>query len=210
MIISFFTENTIYEREVEDLLSSCRSLDLEHHIASEKDLGSWEKNCCQKPRFILESLKKFQKPLLWVDADAMILRKPSIDAFQTFDIGFYFQEEMNRARAGTIYVAPTKAAFDFLEKWDRTCQERLSIYGELPGADQAILNELLKEETKLKVAELPLAYVRIFDRDPLSWEETVILHFQASRTALMNPLLWKHLTGRDLKHLRMSQRQNLI
>lgn len=208
MIISFFTENTIYEKEVEDLLSSCRSLGLKHYILRQIDLGSWEKNCCQKPLFIYEALKKFQRPLLWVDADAILLQRPSLEPFESFDLAFYFQTEMNSARAGTIYAAPTQATFSFLKNWHRTCESRFSLHGNLPGADQAILNELLLEKPpNLAIGQLPLAYVRIFDRDPLPYEKTVILHFQASRTALMDPLFWRHMSGKDLKLLRLSQKR---
>lgn len=205
MIISYYTKNTIYEREVEDLLSTCLKLHLDHYIVAKEDLGSWERNCCEKPLFILECLQKFQKPLFWVDADAMILQKPSF-YWNEYDVGFYFQDEQDHARAGTIYASYTKATLDFLRSWHLACQERFSALGQLPGADQAILNELLYKKPLLKIAKLPVEYVRIFDRDPIAWEKTVILHFQASRTARMDPLLWQHLTGLDLKHLRMSQR----
>ncbi|HAB98582.1 MAG TPA: hypothetical protein DCE71_02020, partial [Parachlamydiales bacterium] len=54
LIISFYTQNTIYEKEVEDLEASCQSLELAYYIEGRKDLGTWEENCCQKPLFILE------------------------------------------------------------------------------------------------------------------------------------------------------------
>ena len=48
IVVSFYTENTIYEKEVEDLRTSCEILGIEHFIQPRKDLGCWEKNCAQK------------------------------------------------------------------------------------------------------------------------------------------------------------------
>jgi len=206
-VISFYTKNTIYEKEVEDLAASCRALEIDHYIEAREDLGNWEQNCCQKPLFILECLEKFNKPLLWVDADGVVLQKPSL-SFEEFDLGLYYNNVRTKhVRAATVYISPTQAAKNFLKLWHQTCLEKIARREKLPFGDQAVLIALLrKKEIPLKIGKLPLEYTRIFDRDLVPMEKTVIIHFQASRTALMDPIFWKNLTGRDLKAMRMAQR----
>ena len=204
LIVSFFTKNTIYEKEVEDLLLSCQLHGLEYYIEPRDDLGSWQENCCQKPQFILECLDRFRKPLLWVDADAIILQRPLL-SFEGIDLAIHFNDYEKRVvRSGTIYANPTASAKDLMERWRRSCVEAFSSGKDLPHGDQGQLPQLLLQQSALSVARLPVEYVQIFDRDPGPLEKAVILHFQASRTAAMHSILWKHLSGKDLKKMRMA------
>ncbi len=199
-LISFYTKDTIYEKEVEDLKHSCEALSIDHYIEERKDLGTWEKNCAQKPLFIYECLKKFKRPLLWVDADGIVLKKPSID-LKLCDFGLYFNNFRTRhARSATIYIRPTESAKQFLLLWYETLQKKSHLH------DQPVMIDLLRKE-KIKVAKLPIEYMQIFDRDKVPLEKTVILHFQASRTAKMAPIFWQNLTGRELKAMRIGVSQ---
>ena len=201
LIISFFTKDTIYEKEVEELIESCNLLHLDFIIEEKKDLGSWQKNCCQKPLFIHECLQKYKRPLLWVDADAIILKKPDLLLNQG-DVSFYFNHwEEKRARAGTILALPSKEALHFFHLWHLKCHEKQ----DFPHGDQHFLPETFATApTSLQIGELPLSYVHVFDRDPVPFNETHILHTQASRTALMHNLIWKSLSSKDLKRLRIA------
>ena len=209
ILISFYTKNTIYEKEIEDLSISCKALGIEHYIEARVDLGSWEKNCCQKPLFILECLERFKRPLLWVDADGIVLQKPQLD-FAGWDMALYFNDlPSQHVRAATLYVEPTQNTFDFLDLWHKTAQEKIANREELPYGDQAILIQLLRgKKIPLKIAELPLEYTAIFDRDPVEIGKTVVLHFQASRTARMDPLFWQQLSGQELKAIRIASSNN--
>ncbi len=199
LIISFYTKNTIYEKEVAELIESCQMLQLDFVIEEKEDLGHWQSNCRAKPLFIYESLKKYQRPLFWVDADAIILKKPN--CFMDSDVGFYFNNwEERNARAGTIFSLPTKRALSFFLLWHEKCQKM----PDSPHGDQHFLPEVFQETSSdLRIENLPVSYVQVFDRDPTPLSETHILHTQASRTARMEGLLWKHLSGRDLKRARM-------
>ena len=207
-VISFFTKNTIYEKEVEDLAASCQALNLDHYIEERKDLGSWEKNCAQKPLFIYECFEKFHTPLLWVDADAIILQKPNLH-LGPCDFGLYFNTlNPKHVRSATIFVNPTQRAIKFLWKWHEILVKinRTSL-----SQDQPILNTLINQEI-LDIAHLPIEYMQIFDRDPNPPEQAVVLHFQASRTARMDPAFWRHLSGKELKLMRIkiSESGNVI
>ena len=113
-LVSFYTKNTIYEKEIEDLSSSCIALGLDHYIEEREDLGSWEKNCAQKPLFIYECLEKFNGPLLWVDADGIALQKLNLK-LENCDLGLYFNEPTH-ARSATIYINSTENAKKFMSK----------------------------------------------------------------------------------------------
>jgi len=204
-IISFYTKDTIYEKEIEDLSASCKTLQLDHYIEARKDLGSWEKNCSQKPLFIYECLEKFNEPLLWIDSDGIALQKPNLN-LGVCDLGLYFNNyKMKHARNATIFVSPTKAAKEFMMLWYNTLQEMNARPKKELTPDQPVMNSLIRKKTvPLKIAKLPLEYMQIFDRDEIPLEKTVILHFQASRTAKMDPLFWKNLTGKELKAMRMA------
>lgn len=200
-IISFYTKDTIYEKEVEDLKSSCESLKVDHYIEERPSLGSWEKNCGQKPLFLYECLERFQKPVLWVDADGILLKAPSLSLLKK-DMAFYFNDRnLPHVRSATIYAAPTKRAKKFLLLWHRRTQEELK---SKKLCDQTTLNALLQEKVaSLCLGELPLEYMHIFDRDSIPLDKSVILHFQASRSANMEPLFWKKMKGSELKAMRM-------
>lgn len=195
LVVSFYTKNTIYEKEVEDLEVSCRSLGIEHYIEKREDLGSWVENTWQKPTFILECLERFDRPLLWVDADGIVLKKPELKL--DCDIGVYFNNYEDRhARNATIYIEPTPAAKKFLCEWAAACQG--------PDHDQTIMNWVLQRPPVCKVGHLPLEYTHIFDRDPIPIEQSVVLHFQASRTRTLAPAIWQNMSGSELKALRLA------
>ncbi len=195
-VVSFYTKDTIYEKEVEDLFASCQLLQINHYIEARKDLGNWERNCSQKPLFIYECLERFNEPLLWVDADGILLKKPSLH-LPEFDFGLYFNDlKTKHARNGTIYVSPTKKAKAFLLLWYEELQKRKTV------PDQPVMIDLIRK-VPLKIAPLPIEYSHVFDRDCIPIEKTVVLHFQASRTSGMDPIFWKHLQGRDLKAMRL-------
>ncbi|OGN63311.1 MAG: hypothetical protein A3E80_02235 [Chlamydiae bacterium RIFCSPHIGHO2_12_FULL_49_9] len=209
LLISFYTKNTIYEKEIEDLVASCKALQLELYVEGRADLGSWEYNCCQKPLFILECLEKFKRPLLWVDADAMILKKPPF-IFGDIDLAIYFNNFQNKlARTGTIYLRPTQETLRFVKLWHETCQGKIIRKEEFPYPDQTVFSELLYANRDLKIGQLPIQYTQVFDKDLLPFENSCIIHFQSSRTALMDPIFWKHLSGKELKLMRMEVSQNL-
>lgn len=208
-LISFYTKNTIYEKEIEDLAASCQALKLDHYIEAREDLGCWEKNCSQKPLFIYECLKRFNEPLLWVDSDGIALQKPNLDLGEC-DLGLYFNNyKTKHARNATIYISPTPAAKKFMWLWHETLQELNARPKKKLTPDQPVMISLIRKKViPLKIAKLPLEYMQIFDRDSIPLEKSVIVHFQASRTAKMDPVLWKNLTGRDLKAIRMAVSQS--
>ena len=64
LIVSYYTAGTGYEVEVQNLIASCRKLDLQADIVPIPSRGSWDKNCCYKPEFLLEKLQFLEKGMV--------------------------------------------------------------------------------------------------------------------------------------------------
>ena len=126
VIISYFTENGIYEKEVRGLIDSCAELNLKTDIEKVADLGSWEKNCAFKPMFIYEKLKKHKKAVLWLDSDAAILKEPVFYKNASFDFSLLVNENFalddpTKIFTSAIFVNYTEKALKLMEKWkDKT------------------------------------------------------------------------------------------
>ncbi len=220
LIVSYCTKDSLYEEEIKDLILSCASLKLEYSIESIVSLGSWEKNCCYKPKYILEKLITHKKPLLWVDADAIIVKKPIIDNFLNYDFGFRFKYDENKnkksIRSGTIFINYTPESINFLKTWDIECQKQLNDQNKVHEVwDERCLYKLIREDKfKITFYELPISYCKIFDKfnDKVDDEEIYILQFQASRLykSFINnntavPFFLKDLPPMELKKMRFKK-----
>lgn len=178
-VINFFTINTGYEDAAKRLRVSCEETGVPHVIVGIPSLGSWERNCAYKSEFIFQKWRELKQPVLWVDADAVVRRPPSLLAGTDADFAIH---KVNRWQfaSGTLYFNQTENARRLLECWIRLCKETPSVW------DQVHLDSAWEETTclyPLKTLWLPQSYTKIFDRDVLPGEDPqpVIEHFQASR-----------------------------
>jgi hypothetical protein len=186
-VICFYTANTPYQQEVIQLQDSCAKLKIPIDIESKPSLGSWEENVAMKPSFILEKLEKSTEPLLWVDADAVFLKKPDFSFLLDVDFAVRFMEIFKEKReyalnTATLFINQTQAAKQLVQDWIRRCEE-LSCERIPPYLDQIALYDVLLENNRAKVLPLPISYCKIFDLDTffIDDEEVVIEQRQASR-----------------------------
>lgn len=184
VIVSFYTTGTPYEQEAQNLIASCRELGLKYEIIGVPPLGSWEENCSFKARFISEAWHRLGKPLLWVDADAVIRRPPTHLAGCPADFAVHKHEGWI-FNSATLYFNQTAEAEDLLGRWRRRCLENPKVW------DQISLDLAWEEAIRdrpLRTLWLPAAYAKIFDDDgtaasgpDLDGAGPVIEQFQASR-----------------------------
>ena len=178
IIISYYTEQTNYEKRAENLLQSIKDIgELPYCLVGLEDSGSWEVNCSRKAQFILDTLEQAKRSVLWVDADAMIHQAPSID--NEFDFAVHRFDGWEFA-SGTLFFNYTPASIELLKCWIRLCEEKPLIW------DQMLLDEawcLTSEKCSLATHWLPEDYTFIFDRkrDKLLERMPIIEHFQESR-----------------------------
>ena len=183
VFVSFYTRNSGYEKEVKNLIASCQKLDLPIDIVAIDSEGRWDKNCAYKPRFLLEMLKKHQKPVVWIDADGIVLQKPVLFKTLTCDIGVRILEDLpmdspSKIISNTIYVNHTQNSHLFLSLWEKKCHKLIQTQKEEVW-DQEVFKHVLQKMKTLSVFPLPMEYGHIYDQ-PLA-VNPIIIHYQASR-----------------------------
>lgn len=174
LFVSYYTRGSPYEAEAQALSEGLRAFGLSHEICGVTPRGSWEKNCAYKPTFILDMLVKHPgTPIVWVDADARIRRRP--DLFDSLDCDIAFHRKGGEELlSGTLYFGPTKAAMEILREWQSRCADNPLEW------DQRCLDSVVKENRPgARFGELPASYVSIFDAHMS--DAPVILHMQRSR-----------------------------
>jgi hypothetical protein len=190
LIVSYYTKDTLYQLEVQNLIASCENWRLDHHVEPIDSFGSWERNCAYKPLFLLQKLKQFNKPIFWVDADAIFVKKPVfLKVFQSdFAVRInteWSDEHPSKVMSGSLYVNATLGAERVLKSWAQECLNRLlDSHRKEELWDQVALRDVLKRSVPgAKVGSLPLGYTAISDSpyDKKEISEVVIMHYQASR-----------------------------
>jgi hypothetical protein len=218
IVISYYTKNTLYEKEALDLIASCKDLNLKHFIEPVENLGSWEKNCCMKPSFILSHLQKLKAPILWVDADAVIVNPLSYFSKLKCDIAFRrkMKDDVYEVLSGTLFVNYTQKAIDLLKTWQAECQYQLDNRKEnVEVWDQKCLKEVLnKKKIKgIKTHYLPMEYCFIYGEllRGLDSKKIAILHFQASRLSkdfvssqAQEPSFLQNMSPLEMKLMRLA------
>ena len=189
LVISFYTKDTPYEEEVQNLLASCRRFDIEHSVQGIPSTGSWEMNCAFKPLFILQKLQEHKRPLLWVDADAVFVQKmQSLEVFSK-DVAVRMYEcpddHPSRIVSATVFVNATNNARNVVQLWAEEClfllqdKERTK---EMWDQD-ALRRVLFTKEHQADFASLPKEYSKIegHPEDERDCPFPVIIQNQASR-----------------------------
>lgn len=174
-IISFYTPDWEYPAYAKKMRDDCMALGLSHSIQELPNTGSYLKNTCMKPNFIRFQLRTRNEPVLWVDVDGTILKKPEyLNGLIPPEIDFGARPITDKKRTrkwhvGTLYFRPTARAFDFLDAW---CENTGSM------TDESALDATWKSRKyPLNALELPREYFQLL---PNAWAEaapnTVIAH----------------------------------
>ena len=163
LLISFYadTEGKKYYSECyKKLKLQLTKLKIPHHICELPNQGNWLKNCRMKPEFILKMLRKFEKPLVWLDIDATILEDPKL--FDTLDCDFAasprnWEEDENpsplKLRASPLYINNTSNTKSLIEQWINCCKR----FPALPD-HHCLEKALFIVKNKLNFKHLPKSY----------------------------------------------------
>ncbi len=171
---------------MEGLIASCKKFDLPYSIDPIPNFGTWEKNCCFKPKYILKKLIDLKRPILWLDADALIVQKPTLFEALDADIALRIVNELpkdhqSKMISGTVFVNNTPEALKVLQEWDL---ETETLFKQDPHLwDQVSLRNVLQRSTA-EVYALDSRYYQVYNKveDEKTLHEAIIIHFQASRT----------------------------
>ncbi len=207
LIVSYFTKNTLYEKDAARLRLSCERFGLPFDIEGIEPFGKWHEHVCYKPLFILKKLKELKRPLLWIDADGEIVEKlPSLAfdcdiSLRTFN--HFPKDHPCHLYAATAYVDYSPNSLSLIEAWAEGCQEKLRANPGLEVSDQVILNDLL-QTSKARFKPLPPPFAALFDEN---LPRKYIVQHQASR--LYRKIINQELAFGIFDHLSIEQLDQL-
>jgi len=188
--ISYYTEGYYEDIINKYLLPSLNKFKLPSKIYKKPNLHNWTENGKQKYEIIYNRLINNDCSIVFLDADAEILKLPElfyqINNNNTYDIGVHYLDwwkfwhnKPNQSKkellGATIYINnndKTKELFKNLYKQTQKSNE----WG------QKILQKLIENNSQLKVYNLPIEYCYINKiGDSICQEQAIILQHQSSR-----------------------------
>lgn len=167
-ICSFWTKDWSYEKHAVRLKSECIKLGLAHHIKELPSTGDYLANTRMKPRFVLYTMLELKTPLLWIDVDGSILKRP-VDLRSDVD---FMARRMPESRGrtwhvGTLFFNHTPAALELLRSWA----------AEATGdTDEYALEVAWRKGWDGTYDELPSTYFAIARRGRKLSDDVVICH----------------------------------
>lgn len=174
LYIAFHTGGD-YERHAQELIETLDRFGLRHTVWQLPDAGSWTRCCALKSLFVKQSMELYPgSPLVYLDADARVRRKPQLfdRIAPDVDFGCHYLDG-HELLSGTLYFGGTIGAAEIVNQWHRRCTINPDIW------DQQHLQAVV-QEGRFNVLNLPEEYCRIFDR-PTPANDVVIEHLQESR-----------------------------
>ena len=188
MVVGYYTVNTPYEEEAQNLFRSLNKLGLSHDISGVETLGNWQANTRFKAGFMLDMLIKWPNHrLLYVDCDAVIHSSPDLFKNYSCDIAVRWQDfrwRQNECLSGTIYMENNERTRRICELWRdiNVAEGNKSTRMEQWNLD-TVINQMKEEDPSFTYKNLPPEYTFIFDSMKAMYPNAipVIEHFQASR-----------------------------
>jgi len=176
IIISMYTPDEVYFEAQKKLVESLNQFKLFYKIYEIEDKGNWHLNTNQKAETILKAMQEFPDlNIVWIDADALVKKKPTLFSRIKKDIGYYrLPNRNNELLSGTLFLKNSYDMQILVSSWIN--QNNSSELWE-----QKNLDSVLKNNPQISVFELPASYCKIFDNSFQKDAEDIIVHYQASR-----------------------------
>ncbi len=141
-VVNYYTSQDPYPKYAAKLRESCAALKVPCMSVELKDTGRWVSNCAIKGPFMLNCMRILSRPILWIDADAELKKRPDLLRDIEVDFGVYsFGGERKRKacgrvvnlpddwpdppkwfNSGTIFINNTLGGMDLLYKWAHLCR----------------------------------------------------------------------------------------
>ena len=179
LIVSMFTPNTPYEKELDRLTKSLDVLEIEYVATPIHQMHDWAFNCGQNARTIYENMVKFNDDILYLDADAEMKSTPVIFDNICCDIAIhrikYPEREELEYCTGTLFCRNNQKVKEFLNLWAKMNNVH---------SDDQINFRTLYESSDIDLYDLPQEYCFIIGNRIHKKKigcKPVIVHHQASR-----------------------------
>ncbi|MBN8487329.1 MAG: polysaccharide pyruvyl transferase family protein [Burkholderiales bacterium] len=167
-MVSFYGGDRYYYDAADQLRADCQRLDMDCDIVEivKQPHETWLEICRKKIQFYRSMQLKHQRPILWMDVDCRLLKRPDFLAGQQADFGAYLRgfkyargfDPMALSRffqPSILFFNHTPAGIAFL-----TLMAELEAGSEVPGTDDYFLQEAwLQHQAQLRLLLLPPSQV---------------------------------------------------
>jgi hypothetical protein len=143
------------------------------YIPGEK---SWIGTTRLKPEFIKERMLEFNRDVVWIDADAELVKPPDLLATIDADIGIYI-ENNERPQTGFIFFRNNDKVIKFIDVWIWKCKRHLK--GRDDHSFPCTTEGFYQKIYGITITNLPRSYCQIFDIN--NDGNAVVLQHQLSR-----------------------------
>lgn len=209
LFISFYTED--YKEPALKLQKQLKAFGRPNRIQKVTDTGSWKKNIRRKPTIIAEMMNEARQyeSVVWLDADAILLKDPVLFDTITEEVGLYFYKRAKvgdtEPLAGTMFFRNTSRVRRFLKVLAAKVA-KTPVHMKRP--DQQFMRTMLPT-SGLSVYELPQSYSQLWTEKT---RKTDVVRHQRWSASFENPKVTKiekfekQLRHRELSEARQARR----
>ena len=147
-----------YRDDAERLGECCRFFGLRFTMIEGEELGSWKRNCNQKPRLLARLRHAVGGPIVWLDADCVIHHRPDALLAERVEDAVLWQggiSEKHYVSSQVMWWNDTPAARGMIDDWSRRSVDN----------PESLADPLLKATCdawrgQARVGVLPLEYLK--------------------------------------------------
>lgn len=118
---TFYT-SAAYRQDAERLGRCCLHFGLPFRSVQGEELGSWRRNCNQKPRLLAALRRAIAGPIVWLDADCVIHSRPGELLRERQEDAVLWQGGISETRyvsSGVMWWNDTAVAREMIEDWSQ-------------------------------------------------------------------------------------------
>lgn len=143
IVLSIYSKDTIYEKEILHLENSCKEFDINFVKIGYKDTKSWFNNVNKKPELIQDFLNEVDKTVWFLDADIVIVQDPEFEIIS--DIKPSFRIRKYGVNSGSMFLPKVKFTNQIVNEWSDTLKNNLNHCNPPRLVEQNSLNEVLNK-----------------------------------------------------------------
>lgn len=187
-VVSFYTKDTGYEKEIKKLEASLLRFGIEYHFFAYPSLGKWRRNLNYKSDCIAKAFDLFPgKDIVFLDADAVVQKHPALfDALSEgdkYDIAVFYHAasglERNELVANTMWYQNNGMSRRVVQRWHQKALEHPELRHQ--KCLDIATREMIAAGEPLRIYALPFEYALIYDHPNARGRDAVIKQFQVSR-----------------------------
>ena len=128
-----YNDSKFYENAANNLKQQIQNLGGELLVYNPQLYESYNINCLQKPRFILNKLNELKYDFIWIDADCYVNRLPIELNNIKEDIGLIRRtQNLETPHSAVMYFKYNDKTFSFVQEWAEKCEK------EIPNVKQGL------------------------------------------------------------------------